>query len=113
LLTRSLDWKEKALGPEHPDLAATLTNLGVVYRAQARYADAEAALSRALAIQAGSIGPEHPNTAGTMLEYARVLRLMKRRQEADRMEARARAAKLHSAQESFTAYTVDAADLRR
>ncbi len=99
LLLRSLESKEKLAGPKHPDLAATLTNLGAVYRAEARYPEAEAVLERALAIA-------HPDMAGTMLEYARLLRVMKRKQEAARMEAQARSIA------GFRTATVDVSDLR-
>jgi len=91
----------KALGPEHPDMAATLSNLGVVYRAKDRYTDAEAALSYAMTILARSLGPEHPRTTGAMMRYADILRLMKRKRESNQMKARARgraalrAAELH------------------
>ena len=33
--------REKALGPEHPDVAQSLNNLAELYRSQGRYADAE------------------------------------------------------------------------
>ena len=103
----AVELKETVLGPEHPDLAASLTNLGAVYVAEGRYADAEAALARALAIQSKTLGAEHPLTAGTMMQYARVLRATKRKSEAARMEAQARAIEVRNAQKSFTGYTVD------
>ena len=46
-LTRSVSLKEQVLGPEHPDLAASLTNLGAVYMAGKRHAEAEAVLAKA------------------------------------------------------------------
>ena len=33
--------KNKALGPEHPDVAASLNNLAGIYKAQGNYAQAE------------------------------------------------------------------------
>ena len=33
-------YREKALGPDHPDVAISLNNLADLYRAQGRYADA-------------------------------------------------------------------------
>ena len=41
LYKRSLAIREKALGPDHPDVAMSLNNLAAFYRAQGRYADAE------------------------------------------------------------------------
>ncbi len=46
LLQRSLAILEKALGPEHPDVANSLHNLAELYRAQGRYAEAEPLLQR-------------------------------------------------------------------
>ncbi len=37
LYERSLAIVEKALGPEHPDVATSLNNLAVLYHAQGRY----------------------------------------------------------------------------
>ena len=82
--------EEKLLGPEHPDLAASLTNLGAVYLAQARYSEAESALLRSLAIQSKMLGATHPYTAGTMMQYAGLLRATNRKSEAARVETRAR-----------------------
>src|SRR3989338_6000626 len=41
LYRRSLEIREKVLGPEHPDVAASLNNLAGLYDAQGRYAQAE------------------------------------------------------------------------
>jgi tetratricopeptide (TPR) repeat protein len=38
---RALGIQEKALGPDHPNVAAGLNNLAVLYCAQGRYAEAE------------------------------------------------------------------------
>ena len=36
---RALAIREKALGPDHPDVATSLNNLAVLYNNQGRYAD--------------------------------------------------------------------------
>jgi tetratricopeptide (TPR) repeat protein len=41
LLQRSFSIREKALGPEHSDLAESLNNLATIYKDQGRYAKAE------------------------------------------------------------------------
>ncbi|MCV4933336.1 tetratricopeptide repeat protein, partial [Escherichia coli] len=41
LYKRSLAIKEKALGPDHPDVATSLNNLAGLYDAQGQYALAE------------------------------------------------------------------------
>ncbi len=38
LLSRALAIREKALGPEHPDVATSLNNLALLYDDQGRYA---------------------------------------------------------------------------
>jgi hypothetical protein len=59
-LNRALAIEKKVLGPEHPDVAGTLNNLGNVYDDQGNYPLAEQALSRALAIEEKVQGPERP-----------------------------------------------------
>ena len=54
---------EKALGPEHPDVATILNNLAGLYKAQGHYAEAEPLYKRALAIDEGALGPDHPDLA--------------------------------------------------
>ena len=41
LAQRALGMREKALGPDHPEVATGLNNLALLYQAQGRYADAE------------------------------------------------------------------------
>ncbi|MCH9826586.1 MAG: tetratricopeptide repeat protein [Gammaproteobacteria bacterium] len=49
---RSLAIREKALGPDHPDVAMSLENLADLYRATKRPAEAERLDARALRIRA-------------------------------------------------------------
>jgi CHAT domain-containing protein len=51
LAVRALAISEKALGPEHPETATTLTNLASLYHATGAYAQAEPLYERALVIQ--------------------------------------------------------------
>lgn len=60
--------REKALGPEHPDVAASLSNLGLLCLHQGRYAEAEPFLKRALAIYEKA----PPRQRARRLEIARV-----------------------------------------
>ena len=48
---------EKALGPDHPNVAIDLNNLGVLYDAQGKYSEAEPLFKRALAIDEKALGP--------------------------------------------------------
>ena len=54
LYRRSLAIREKALGPDHPDVATNLDNLAELYQAQGKYAEAEPLLQRSLAIRKGA-----------------------------------------------------------
>jgi hypothetical protein len=60
LFKRSLAIGEKA---NLPFFVTALNNLGDLYRAQARYSDAEPLYKRALAIQEKALGPDNPNVA--------------------------------------------------
>ena len=62
LYLRALSVREKALGPNHPDVAQGCNNLGVLYYKQAKHAEAKPLLERAVAIFTAALGPEHPNT---------------------------------------------------
>ena len=55
--------REKALGPDHPDVAKSLNNLAVLYDNEGRYAEAEPLYKRALAIREKALGPDHPDVA--------------------------------------------------
>ncbi|MEA5441591.1 CHAT domain-containing tetratricopeptide repeat protein [Cyanobium gracile] len=58
-----LAWREKAQGPDHPDTAASLNNLGLLYIKERAFSKAEPLLLRALAIRTKILGPDHPFTA--------------------------------------------------
>ncbi len=67
---KALAIREKALGPEHPDVATSLNNLAALYYAQGQYAKAEPLLQRTLVIWAKSFGPEHPDVATSLNNLA-------------------------------------------
>jgi tetratricopeptide (TPR) repeat protein len=52
LAQQALAIRERTLGPNHPDVATSLTNLALLYASQRRYAEAEPLYRRALAIRA-------------------------------------------------------------
>ena len=89
LLQRALAIQEKALGPEHPDVALSLNNLAGLYHAQGRYADAEPLLRRALEIMEKVLGPEHPHTATSLNNLAKLYRFQGRLAEAEPLCRRA------------------------
>jgi len=63
LAERALEIREQALGPEHPDVAASLNGLAILHRNQGNYTKAEPLFQRALAIREKALGPEHPDLA--------------------------------------------------
>ncbi len=63
LWEKVLAWREKALGPDHPDTATSLTNLGLRSIKERAFARAEPLLVRALAIRTRILGPDDPLTA--------------------------------------------------
>jgi hypothetical protein len=58
LYKRALEIREKALGPDHPDVAQTLRNLAYVYKAQGRYTLAEQLYKRSLVIREKALSPK-------------------------------------------------------
>src|SRR5271170_1153504 len=67
---RALAIREKALGPDHPDVATILNNLTRIYQAQGRYTEAEPDFKRALAIWEKALGPDHPNVGSGLNNLA-------------------------------------------
>ena len=77
--------KEKALGPDHPEVALLLNNLALLYQVQGRYADAVPLYKRALAIREKALGPDHPDVAGSLNNLAELYRAEGRNAEAERL----------------------------
>ena len=67
---RSLAIHEKALGPEHLDVGASLNNLAVLYYDLGAYQKAEPLFKRALAINEKALGLEHPHVAASLNNLA-------------------------------------------
>jgi len=70
LAIQSLHLREKALGPEHPDTALSLNNLGYLYATMGDYAKAEPLYQRALQIREKVLGPVHAATATSLNNLA-------------------------------------------
>src|SRR6185295_14367288 len=65
---------EKALGPDHPDVAASLHSLAEIYRTQGAYAQAEPLLQRALGISEKTFGPDHSHASKLLHSLAEIYR---------------------------------------
>ena len=70
-------------GAEHRDVAFALNFLGLLYAAQGRYADAEPAYKRALAVREKIFGLEHPSVGTSLNNLAELHRLQGRLAEAE------------------------------
>jgi tetratricopeptide (TPR) repeat protein len=65
-----LEIREKALGPDHPDVASSLSSLGELYYSLRRYTQAESLFKRALEIREKVFGLAHPKVAITLHNFA-------------------------------------------
>lgn len=72
LMEQALALKEKALGVDHPEVAALLTKLGDIYFELVEYGKAESAHARALAINEKVLDPNHPDIALNLYKLARI-----------------------------------------
>ncbi len=84
---KALDVAEKAMGPNHPDVAQSLNNLGSLYHDQGQYAQAEPLYKRSLAIREKALGPDHPDVAESLNNLAELYRKTGRDTEAESLEA--------------------------
>lgn len=70
---------QRALGPEHSNLAIRLNNLAILYADQGKYEQAEPLFRRAIAIYQQTFGPDHPGTKTIEGNYARFQEEKKRK----------------------------------
>lgn len=87
---RTLEIREQALGPEHPNVATSLNSLAELYREQGKYMEAELLHKRSLEIREKVLGPEHPDVAIICQNMAALYRQTGKEDEAKRLEARAK-----------------------
>jgi tetratricopeptide (TPR) repeat protein len=74
LYQRALNLREKRLGPDHPDTAEILNNLGLSLREEGDDEAARGLLERALAINDSALGAEHAATVTSVNNLALLLR---------------------------------------
>jgi tetratricopeptide (TPR) repeat protein len=70
LIQRSMAIWQKALGPEHPQLALSFHSLAELYREQLRYGEAELLHMRALSIREKTLGPAHWGAIQSLTQLA-------------------------------------------
>jgi len=83
LYKRALMIYEKALGPEHPDVAYGLNNLAALYDDGGKYAEVEPLYKRSLVIREKMLGPEHPLVTATLANLATLYQEQGRFKQAD------------------------------
>jgi threonine/homoserine/homoserine lactone efflux protein/Flp pilus assembly protein TadD len=81
--------RAQAFGPQNTKLATTLNELGLLYRAQHRYMEAELALRRAATIWEQARGPERVYAATALNNLAVLYHLQRRDNEAEVLFKRA------------------------
>ncbi len=74
LYKRALKICEEAHGFEHPNVAATVSNLGEALREEGYLIEAKQCFERALKIDEKAYGPDHPNVATDVNNLGNVLR---------------------------------------
>jgi len=67
---RELSEREAELGPDHPDVAESLSNLAILYNQQGQYDKAQPLYERALAIWERTQGPKSSDVAHTLTDLA-------------------------------------------
>jgi tetratricopeptide (TPR) repeat protein len=70
LMREALSIREQVLGPEHPETAGCLNNLGLLLTDKHEFAEARLILQRSLDIEEKNSGPNHPNTAKALTNLA-------------------------------------------
>ncbi|CAM9244996.1 unnamed protein product, partial [Ectocarpus sp. 12 AP-2014] len=83
LYERSQAIHEKVSGPEHPDVATSLTNRASSLEGQGKYEDTEPLYRRSLAIREKVLGPEHPGVATVLNNRALLLEKQGKYEEAE------------------------------
>ena len=58
-----LDIREKELGPDHVDVAASLNNIAVLLKTSGQFEEAEEMYNRSIAIKEKALGPNHPQVS--------------------------------------------------
>ena len=67
---RSLALREQALGPNHPDIWSSLSNVALMHEKLGEYEQARALHERALAIVTSELGPNHPEMGAVLNNLA-------------------------------------------
>jgi tetratricopeptide (TPR) repeat protein len=86
---QALELRERILGPEHPDVATTRSNLALVVADTGDLARARRLHEDALASRERALGPEHPNVASSLDNLGGVARALGEHETARALHERA------------------------
>ena len=85
----SLQLAERAVGPDHPNVAVSLSNLAMALEATGDYSRLEPLLTRALSIRERTLGPTHPDVGKSLTNLGRLKHFLHRYAEAEPLYLRA------------------------
>lgn len=80
---------ERTFGPDHLNIATSLSNLAELYDSQGMYLEAEPLFKRALAIREKALGPDDPDVAASLANLAELYRAQGKYSEAEPLYKRA------------------------
>ena len=83
LYKQSLEIRRTALGEDHPDFAASLNNLALLYHSMGRYEEAEPLYKQSMEIRRTAPGEDHPSFAASLNNLAGLYDSMGRYEEAE------------------------------
>ena len=87
LYRKALSIWEKALGPDHPDVARGLRNLGSCFVQEGKQRGALELFQRSAAIFEKTLGSRHPETLNVLQDLSRAYRASGRNTEANRVRS--------------------------
>ena len=88
VLRRGLKLAEKCYGPDHPEVATIIGNMGMLFLRTNRLQEAESYMEHVLKIDEKTYGSDHPNTARDLNNLAGLLQEINRLQEAESLMER-------------------------
>nr|MCH9684198.1 tetratricopeptide repeat protein [Deltaproteobacteria bacterium] len=109
----ALKLQEDALGPDDPDVAINVNNLGSALAALGSYEEAEQQIQRALALREQLYGPVHPLTAETMTNLGDLYRLQGKYDEAEPLFLRSLDVRRHELESDHPALALSHVGLAR
>jgi tetratricopeptide (TPR) repeat protein/nucleoside phosphorylase len=82
VIEQAINFAEAAYGPDHPNVASTVNNLGILLRDMGDLESAKAQFERAITIDEKAYGPNHPNVARDVNNLGLVLHDLRDLEEA-------------------------------